>query len=222
VTFKPTVYLALAMLGLAGADRALAQPFFEDTMPPRAVVGLVRASGFEPITRPVRQGRRYVLRAIDPVGTDVRIVVDAELGEILSARPLDPLAPRYRLGAPVIVAPPYARDPQLANIPPETDIARGASGQKGRAPAGMPSVSGTPAPPSPLLPRSRPVQSAKASPEPASEAKSAQNALPSNSAGSLDTVEHADPASGPSGNQTASAPPKAAVPAPPPVQPLEE
>ena len=52
----------------------------------------MRAHGLAPISEPVRRGPYYVLHANDPRGIEVRVVVDAQFGDILSVAPARPLA----------------------------------------------------------------------------------------------------------------------------------
>jgi hypothetical protein len=62
-------------------------------MPPSDVVVIVQSSGLHPISPPIRRGRVYVLRAMDPSGENVRVVVDAASGRIFSVTPTDGYPP---------------------------------------------------------------------------------------------------------------------------------
>src|SRR5262245_54407668 len=44
-------------------------------LPRQRIVATVRASGFDPIGRPVRHGNLFVQRAIDPNGVEYRLVI---------------------------------------------------------------------------------------------------------------------------------------------------
>jgi len=55
-------------------------------LPPQRIVGMVRASGFDPIGRPVRHGNLYAQRAIDPNGVEYRLVIDSLTGRFVSVR----------------------------------------------------------------------------------------------------------------------------------------
>src|SRR5882724_8199936 len=43
-------------------------PGYGPGLPPYEIVAVVRSTGLEPLTRPVRNGAVYALRALDPVG----------------------------------------------------------------------------------------------------------------------------------------------------------
>jgi hypothetical protein len=64
-------------------------------LPPYEILTIVRSAGLDPLSRPVRQGPAYVLRAIDPYGEEVRVVVGAQRGQILSVRSVLPVAAPY-------------------------------------------------------------------------------------------------------------------------------
>ncbi len=57
-------------------------------LPPYEITTSVRSMGLEPISPPVRRGARYVLRAIDGRGVEVRIFANAVNGRILFAEPV--------------------------------------------------------------------------------------------------------------------------------------
>lgn len=54
-------------------------------VPPYEILRTVRAAGFEPLARPLREGTTYVVRAIDFRGVAMRVVVDARSGAIRDA-----------------------------------------------------------------------------------------------------------------------------------------
>jgi hypothetical protein len=64
-----------------------------DALPPREVLARVRASGFDPVSRPFRSGRAFTLRALDRYDSELNLVVDARTGRVLSANEV--AAPRY-------------------------------------------------------------------------------------------------------------------------------
>jgi hypothetical protein len=64
-----------------------------DALPPNQIVALMRTSGFAAVSRPVRNGHTYVLRALDPYDLEVNLVVEARTGRLLSASEV--AAPRY-------------------------------------------------------------------------------------------------------------------------------
>jgi hypothetical protein len=63
----------------------------------------VRLIGLTPTTRPYRRGPFYVVHAVDLSGTALRVVADAELGDILSITRL--FAPRFDAGPRIIHVP---------------------------------------------------------------------------------------------------------------------
>jgi hypothetical protein len=95
VRLKVSLYAALAAFGLAGVVPAQADPLRlaqyvpDDLIPPYEVISIVRSLALEPISRPVRYRRCYVLHAIDHRrGYEVRVVVDARIGEVVSVLPV--------------------------------------------------------------------------------------------------------------------------------------
>jgi hypothetical protein len=109
---------------LAVAGHALAQPapppVYPSTvysgagLPPHEIVTIVRSTGLEPLGSPVRQGPTYALRAVDPAGEEVRVIVDAQRGRIVKVIPL--MAPRYAMP---LLRPPYGRPPRPMAMVPE-------------------------------------------------------------------------------------------------------
>ena len=138
---------------LAVAGHALAQPapppVYPGTvypgagLPPHEIVTIVRSTGLEPMGSPVRQGPTYALRAVDPAGEEVRVIVDAQRGRIVKVIPL--MAPRYAMP---LLRPPYGRPPRPMAMVPE------GYGPDPRAPMLPPGAEGPPGPPP--LPRPRP------------------------------------------------------------------
>jgi hypothetical protein len=86
------VLAALAGLVLATPAAAeplrLAQVMEPGGVPPYEVLTIVRSAGFEPLGRPFRRGRNYVLRAIGGDDREVRVVVNARRGEIVRVVPI--------------------------------------------------------------------------------------------------------------------------------------
>src|SRR5687767_5671929 len=91
---------AFASPAAAGDLPRLAQAI--QFVPPHEVLTIVRSARLDPIGQPLRRGLTYVLRAIDDDDREVRVVVDAQYGDILSIRP-------------VMTA---SRDVQLRELPP--------------------------------------------------------------------------------------------------------
>ena len=90
---------SLAAGGLNHRDHVAAA----NALPDSAILNSVRALGFIPTTPALRRGPYYVLHAYNPRGVEVRIVADAELGDIVSVQPL--LTPHFDGGARVIHVP---------------------------------------------------------------------------------------------------------------------
>ena len=69
-----------AMLPVAASAQAL--------LPPFEVATSVRSMGLQPVTRPALRGTRYVFRAVDRRGTEVKVSADAFSGRVLFVEPL--------------------------------------------------------------------------------------------------------------------------------------
>ena len=93
------LYVALSAVCLSWAGGLRAQPMLQpyypgfSGLPPHEVLALVRSAGFDPVSRPVRQGPVYVLRALSPADQEVRVVVDARMGRILKVAAVAPTDP---------------------------------------------------------------------------------------------------------------------------------
>jgi hypothetical protein len=85
VKIKSAICLGLAAAALAAL---LAPASAQALLPPYEITTSVRSMGLEPITRPVRRGARYVLRAIDGRGVEVTVAADALNGRVLFVRPV--------------------------------------------------------------------------------------------------------------------------------------
>jgi hypothetical protein len=122
---KHKIALCAALVAaLAVSGHALAQPapppaypgagYPVAGLPPHEIVTIVRSTGLEPMGNPVRQGPVYALRAVDPAGEEVRVIVDAQRGRIVKVIPL--MAPRYVMP---LMRPPYGRPPRPTAMIPE-------------------------------------------------------------------------------------------------------
>ncbi len=118
---KPNIaiYAGLIAVSLVAAAPAFAQavPVYPPaaSFPSHEAVALVRSTGLEPVTRPVRNGPAYVLHAVNPAGREVRVIVDIRLKRIARVVPLNP-----RVAAADVppLPPPYARPPAgIATVP---------------------------------------------------------------------------------------------------------
>jgi hypothetical protein len=137
--------LGLLAIGAAGAARAqtvYADPgLSEPALPPYEIMSIVRSTGLAPLTRPMRRGPYYVLVAVDRVGRQMRVVVDAQLGDIVNLRPALAVAsygPEVGrpIGLPAIAAPP----------PDNTGATPGYYGSHPRGDAALPPVPPRPVP----------------------------------------------------------------------------
>jgi hypothetical protein len=55
---------------------------------PYEITRIARTAGFDPLAPPLREGTTYVLRATDPSGSLMRVVVDARSGAIRTVNPI--------------------------------------------------------------------------------------------------------------------------------------
>jgi hypothetical protein len=94
-------------------------------LPPFEITTSVRSMGLEPISPPVRRGARYVLRAIDKRGAEVRVAADAINGRILFVRPVG-------VGERPVEGPVYADRAYPRIYPDETAPPRGSKQRQGR------------------------------------------------------------------------------------------
>jgi len=125
----------------------------DGALPPHEIVTIVRSTGLEPVGRPVRQGPAYALRAVDPAGEEVRVIVNAYMGRIVKVVPVS--GPRYAMP---LMRPPFGQPPRPIAMVPDgefddfTPIGRGAlqAGPGASAPHDPATQAGPP------LPRPRP------------------------------------------------------------------
>jgi len=111
VTYKFAIYSALLVASAMGAGTAHAQ--FGSTIPPHEAMTIVRSMGFDPVGRPAFNAGRYVIRATDPRGANVNVVVDAQLRRVVMVRPIPGSA---------VLPPPGALPPgRTAPLPSEDD-----------------------------------------------------------------------------------------------------
>jgi hypothetical protein len=186
---KQKIALGAALLVLGLAAESVAQPvlpFYRGMgmeLPPREIVGIVRAAGMDPVSRPVLRGRAYSMLALDPDGQVVRVEIGARRGRILRIAPA--AHPRY-----ADIPPSYSRPPGLIpDAQGPDDIPNAYPGDGEDTPTGSSSV-GEPVGPSrrsaipnpsmqsaaPPLPRPRPKLAAAHSP--AADSKPMQPAVP--------------------------------------------
>jgi hypothetical protein len=185
---KPlAIWAGLALLGFgtvatAGAQTIYAGPggpgLADPALRPYEIMSIVRSTGLAPLTRPMRRGPYYVLVAVDRVGRQMRVVVDAQLGDIVNLRPAlaaESFGPE--LGRPV-------GSPGMTAAPP--DVA-GANAGYGPRPGGElysthPSAAPRPGAESALPSPPRPIPNANARTAPAANAPAPNVSAPNVSA----------------------------------------
>jgi hypothetical protein len=108
----------------------------DPALPPYEIMSIVRSTGLAPLTRPMRRGRYYILVAVDRVGRQMRVVVDAQLGDVVNMRPAMAAGPY----GPEVAG---SYDPELARpnggpggAPVYPDAATGTTGAYGRYSSG--------------------------------------------------------------------------------------
>jgi hypothetical protein len=74
-------------------------------VPPYEIANIVREAGYDPLTRPRREGATYVVRATNHRGILMRVVVDARSGAIRAVNRIVPGPASY--GAMGMMPPPY-------------------------------------------------------------------------------------------------------------------
>lgn len=102
--------------GYAGSGYAPSGPS-DRAVPPYEIMSIVRSTGLAPLTRPMRRGPYYVLVAVDRAGRQMRVVVDAQLGDIVNLRPAMATA-SYGPGASYGPASAYGPEPGRPYGPP--------------------------------------------------------------------------------------------------------
>jgi hypothetical protein len=111
----------------AAAGAAAPLPGF---VPPYEITKIVQAAGYDPLTRPRREGTTYVVRAINHRGILMRIVVDARTGAIRAVNRIVPGPGPYGVVG-VMGPPPYGGpyDPPIGPLPgPPPPYAAGSYG----------------------------------------------------------------------------------------------
>jgi hypothetical protein len=205
---------AVVILGLVPSSSLLAQPAYPpsypgtypgsypgspDGLPPYEIVAIVRSTGFEPLSRPMRQGPAYVVRAVDPAGRVMHVFVNARMGRIVRVVPAvrdGAMSPPYPIPPGRIVPDGNSPNSRIAGFPAGTDDIP--PDERNPAQSGLPSSMPAPARAAPKvgpppLPRPRPKTALVAEPAPSTP-----------------------PAPGASANATAGAPPN------PPLVELDE
>jgi len=80
---------AMSMFGSIGvyAEPLRVMPVPPGALPAFEAVTITRSMGLDPVDGPVWRDGRYVLRAIDPDGREMRVVLDGRDGHVLAVRP---------------------------------------------------------------------------------------------------------------------------------------
>jgi hypothetical protein len=121
-----TVAVGWVSRGALADPIQVAQAIPAGAMPPTEIVLIVRSAGLVPTSEPIFGGTTYVVRAVDPYGTPIRVIVDARYGYILSVNriavesarpPYEPSGPR---GGPARPADgdDYANEDANRRLPP--------------------------------------------------------------------------------------------------------
>jgi len=161
-----------------------AEPLPDDGLLPREVIGILRSTGFSPLSPPLRRGRVSLVAVIDPNGEGGQVTIDAISGRLVRFVPADVIG-RSMASYP---APPYA--PSRRGGP--------------RPPMPLPGVAAHGA-------TSAPVPAARPQAAPQTNAQTANSAMPSPGAKSAEPVEvkpsFGKPAGGPALLPTQPMPP---------------
>jgi hypothetical protein len=108
--YGPPVYEAQGAPTLIAPPRYVrAEPLPDDNvLLPQEIIGILRSTGFSPLSAPVRRGRFYVVSALHPDGEDGRVMIDAITGRFIRFVPADMI---YG-GMAAYPPPPYAPPPR--------------------------------------------------------------------------------------------------------------
>lgn len=103
------VALAITLSLVAAGSFKREQTIATDAVPAKEILTTVRSMGLDPTSEPLRRGPYYVLHAYNSRGIEMRVVADAQLGDILSVTPVRALNSAY--------APSYERGPRIIHVP---------------------------------------------------------------------------------------------------------
>jgi hypothetical protein len=177
-------------------------------LPAQEIGRILRAHGLVPQATPVRNGEAYQVRAVDRLGRQVRVAVDARYGDILFSRPIA-MGPPGGYGP--YGPPPGAMPPHYGGPPPSTLGAYPpAPGVRPTPP--LPERAAALTPVHPPIPRPKPAaKPAAVTPAPATPPEAPATASAPAAAPTPPTAEAS----------AAAPPPPATSPAIPPVTPLD-
>jgi hypothetical protein len=84
------IVVAFAVTSSAAAEPIrVAQIAMPGVLPSYEIITIVRSAGLDPLSRPYRSGPNYVMRAVGGDGEELRVLVDARSGRIVSMTPID-------------------------------------------------------------------------------------------------------------------------------------
>jgi hypothetical protein len=132
---RQSIYAALAVLALAtpaAAQNYPAQAYPAGGLAPREVFSILRSTGLDPLGPPMRRGPNYVLRAVDENDREVRVVVNARSGDVLSVTPVQ-IASRMPPTRGGVTMGPYERMPP-GYVPSDADRSAPPAGYRPGAP----------------------------------------------------------------------------------------
>jgi hypothetical protein len=109
------VFAALTLAAPAAAEPMRPVPSAAPgVLPPYEIVTIIRSTGLDPLGRPIRRGPHYVLYAVGDDDREVRVLVNARSGKIVSLTPVE-TASRLPPGAAMER---YEPMPSAGYIPP--------------------------------------------------------------------------------------------------------
>jgi hypothetical protein len=108
-----------------------AEPLPDDVLLPQEVIGILRSTGFSPLSAPLRRGRFYIVAAVHPDGEDGQVTIDAITGRFVRFVPADMVGRSMAAYPP---PPPYAYGPPRRGLRPPMPL----PGIAARAPASIP------------------------------------------------------------------------------------
>lgn len=120
----PVLAVLFGVAALFGTGRPALAQAPGAALPPFEILTIIRSLDFEPLEEPQRRGGVYRLRALDFDGEEVRLVVDARRGRVISATPVFASAPPPPPPRGYVVVPgpgylpPYGyRNPHIIHVP---------------------------------------------------------------------------------------------------------
>ena len=185
-----------------------AEPLPDDVLFPQEIIGILRSTGFSPLSAPVRRGRFYVVAALHPDGEDGQVTIDAITGRFVRFVPAE-MVGRSLASYP---SPPYA--PPRRGLRPPMPL----SGIATRAPTPVPAAR----PPSASQPSGQTTNAAPAAQVPAAKTSESQISENKTASAASVTAKAADPVEvKPSFGKPAGAPPLRPMGSLPPAQDFE-